>query len=130
MALSLAEVAKEIHLRVDQDDDSGVPALTKSGMFEIVKGVFDIFSQALVAGESIAVPKFGKFESYIKPARKGRNPSTNEALDIPEKLAVKFKPSSTLRAQLSEVNLSKIKKTIKPKKKAPAKAKKGKKKKK
>ena len=117
MALSLAEVAREVHLRVDQDDDAGVPSLTKSGMFEIVKSVFDIFSQALLSGESIAVPKFGKFEAYVKPARKGRNPSTGEAIEISEKLAIKFKPSSTLRAQLSEVDLSKLEMETKPKKK-------------
>jgi len=125
--LSLAEVAREVHLRIDQDEDSGVPALTRSGVFEIVKSIFDIFSKAIVSGETISVPKFGKFEAYVKPARKGRNPSTGKAIQIPEKLAVKFKPSSTLRVQLSEADLSEITIEEKPKRKAPNSAKKKKK---
>ena len=116
--ISLAEVAKEVHLRIDQDADSGVPALTKSGVFEIVKSVFDITGKALVSGESIFVPKFGKFEAFIKGARKGRNPHSGESINIPEKLAVRFKASSTLRTQVAAVDVSSVNLDKKPKKKA------------
>lgn len=116
--ISLADIAKEVHLRIDQDTDSGVPSLTKSGVFEIVKSIFDIMSQALVAGESISLPKFGKFEAFIKPARKGRNPHSGESIDIPEKLTMKFKASSTLKAQLSEVDISSVEIEKKSKKKS------------
>ena len=108
MGLSLAEVAKELHFRIDQEDEAGIPSLTRSGMFEIVKGVFDIMSQALVVGETISVPRFGKFETYAKPARVGRNPRTGDSIDIPERLAMRFRPSSNLRVKLSEADLSEL----------------------
>lgn len=111
MGMALSEVAKELHLRVDQGEESGIPELTRNGTLELTKGVFDIISLALIAGESISIPKFGKFEAFVKPARKARNPRTGESIDVPEKLSVKFKPSSTLRAQLSEVDVSSVKKT-------------------
>jgi len=126
--VSLAELAKEVHLRIDQDEDSGVPALTKSGVYEIVKSVFDISTQALVSGESIAVPKFGKFEAVVQGARTGRNPHSGESIEIPEKVAVKFRPSSTLKAQLADVDPSIVGGAKKAKKKAKPKSKKKKKK--
>jgi len=116
--LSLAMISKEIHLRIDQDEDSGVPTLTRSGVYEIIKAIFDIFGQALVEGESISIPKFGKFDVSVRGARMGRNPHTGEKIKIPEKLAVKFRPSSVLRARISEVDVSKIKKEEPEKKKA------------
>ena len=126
--ISLAEVAKEVYLRIDQDKDSGIPALTKSGVYDIVKSVFDICSQAMVAGESISISKFGIFEAFVRDARKGRNPHSGEKIDIPEKLAVKFKPSSVLRVKLAEADVSEIK-TSKPKSDKKKKKKTGKKKK-
>jgi nucleoid DNA-binding protein len=130
MAFPLAEVAKEVHLRIDQEEDAGVPTLTKSGMFEITKAVFDVIAQAAAAGETVAVPKFGKFEVKVKPAHKARNPRTGDQIDVPDKLVIKFRPSSTLLGTLAEADLSKI---AKPEAKKPAKGKgkkKGKKKKK
>jgi len=133
MAFSLSEVAKEVHLRIDQETDAGIPALTRSGVFEITKAVFDIISQAAAVGETVSVPKFGKFEVKVKPAHKARNPRTGDQIDVPDKLVVKFRPSSTLLGALSEADLSKIsssdEKVIGGKKKGKKKEKKGKKKK-
>jgi len=125
--LSLAEIAKEVHLRIDQEEAAGIPTLTKSGMFEIVKSVFDVISMAAVTGEGTSVPKFGKFIVEVKAARTARNPKTGEPVEIPEKLAIKFRPSSTLRLALAEADLPDA---PAPKPKAKAKKKGGKKKKK
>ena len=125
---SLSGIAKEVHLRIDQGDEAGVPPLTKSGMFEISKAVFDVIGQAAAAGETIAIPKFGKFEVKIKPAHKARNPRTGDQIDVPDKLVIKFRPSSTLLASMAEADLSKIEQ-LEPKKKATKKKGKGKKKK-
>lgn len=108
MAFSLADVAREVHLRVDQDAGAEIPALTKSGMFEITKAVFDVISQAAAAGETVAVPKFGKFEVKVKDAHKARNPRTGDQIDVPDKLVIKFRPSSTLLGALAAADLSKI----------------------
>jgi len=129
--VSLGDVAKEVFLRIDQGAP-GTPALTKSGVFELTKAMFDVCSQALAAGEEVSVPKFGKFAVQVREARKGRNPHTGDTIDIPAKAGVKFKPSSVLRAAVGEIDVKKIKAAEKkaPKKKPAAKKKaKGKKKK-
>ncbi len=128
--ISLAEIAKELHLRIDQGEEAGIPSLTKSGTFELVKGTFDIISMAICSGESVQIPKFGKFQVVTQGARTGRNPHSGESIEIPEKLAVKFRVSSNLKSALKEVPVPKktAKKSTSPKKKTKAKAKKKKKK--
>jgi len=38
------------------------------------------------------VPGMGKFKVVLRPARKARNPITGEAVDVPEKEVIKYKP--------------------------------------
>jgi len=120
--VNLSVVASELYLRVDQEEETGIPPLTKSAAFELTKGVFDIISQAVCSGESVQVPKFGKFEVITQKARTGRNPHSGESIEIPAKLAIKFRPSSNLKNALKEVPVPK--KTAKKKKKTKAKKKK------
>ena len=123
--VSLGDVAKEMYMRVDQGD-SDTPALTKNGCFEMTKAVFDIMSLAIVSGEEVSIPKFGKFGTTIRNARKGRNPHSGKTIDIPAKMAIKFKPSSVLKESVGNMDLAIAEeKPAKDKKKA----KKGKKKK-
>lgn len=110
--LSLGEIAKEVHLRIDQDEDSKTPALTRSGVFEMTKAIFDICGQALAAGEEVSVPKFGKFAVSIRKARKGRNPHTGKAIDIDAKASVKFRPSSVLKLAVGEIDVKKLEKEL------------------
>jgi len=130
--LSLAEVAKEVFLRVDQEPEAGVPPLTKSGVFELTKAVFDVCGKALASGEEISIPKFGKIVVTVRGARKGRNPHSGKPLDIPARASVKFKPSSVLKEEVGKLDVSVVeemaKKKVKPKKKKDKKGKKGKKK--
>ena len=121
--VSVAEVANEVYLRIDQGDDPDVPKLTKNGVFEIIKAAFDICSQAIEAGEDVSIPKFGKFIVAVRTARKARNPRTGKTVDVPEKLAVKFRPSSNLRAALAEADVS-VKKEVASKKEPKTKTKK------
>jgi nucleoid DNA-binding protein len=127
--LSMSELSKEVYLRVDQEAAEGLPALTKNGMLEITRSTFDVIIQAIIAGESVMIPKFGKFYAVVKPARKGRNPKTGETIDISAKTVVKFRPSSAFKILAAEAKVEEKpeKKTEKkPSKKAAAK--KGKKK--
>ena len=110
--LSLGEIAKEVHLRVDQDEDSKTPALTRSGVFEMTKAIFDICGQALAQGEEVSVPKFGKFTVSVRKARKGRNPHTGKEIDIDAKASVKFRPSSVLKIAIGEIDVKKFEKEL------------------
>lgn len=81
---------------------------------EVVNNVIDAMQPIVVEacverGEEVNLPELGKFKRQIFKARKGRNPLTGEALDIPESHTVSFKASI------------KNKKIIQPKKSASSK---------
>jgi nucleoid DNA-binding protein len=59
--------------------------------------VFDAISNALVAGDKVAIPGFGTFEVRDRSARTGRNPQTGETIDIAASKAPAFKPASALK---------------------------------
>jgi nucleoid DNA-binding protein len=58
----------------------------------IVQGVFDSIVQTLASGGRIELRNFGVFEVKRRKPRKARNPRTREAVEVPAKLVVAFKP--------------------------------------
>ena len=48
----------------------------------------------------MSISGFGSFKVVQRKARKGRNPRTGEALQIPASKAVKFTPGKTLKENL------------------------------
>lgn len=67
----------------------------------IIENVFDCITENLRKGNTVAWPKFGKFERVTSNPKKGRNPATGETIDIPAKNKVKFKMFSTLKEMLN-----------------------------
>lgn len=69
---------------------------TKARAKEVVDS-FKWFIQAGLAHDGIVrLDGVGTFKVVQKPARIGRNPRTGEAVEVPAKAVVKFKPSSKL----------------------------------
>jgi len=54
-------------------------------------------ADALVEGERIEIRDFGSFDLHHRPARIARNPRTGEAVDLPAKVKVHFKPGKEMR---------------------------------
>jgi DNA-binding protein HU-beta len=76
--------------------DVGVTA--KQGKQHV--GAFFTAMQSLIAeGGGLAIQGFGTFTVVIRKARQGRNPKTGEAVAIPEKRILKFKPSSGFKLE-------------------------------
>lgn len=71
--------------------------ITKKHAEEVTGAVFEVITDAIVAGEKVNVPGFGHFESVVRSARTGRNPQTGEEIDIPETRSVKFKVAKALK---------------------------------
>jgi len=67
-----------------------------------INAVFDALKEDLNAGNNTQLAGFGSFNSVVRAARKGRNPSTGEVIDIPSMQTVKFKPSTQLKIKLEE----------------------------
>ncbi len=63
----------------------------------IIDAFLDVVTNNLVNGEETVLTGFGKFSPVVRQARTGRNPYTGEAMEIPETVIVKFKPSIGLK---------------------------------
>ena len=57
----------------------------------------DAAAEELKAGGDVSLPGFGRLFVKDRPARKGRNPRTGEALNIPACRTVKFSMAKGLR---------------------------------
>ena len=63
---------------------------------QAVNCMLDSITTALSDGEKVTLVGFGTFYTYVRSARRGRNPKTGEAIAIGSKQVVKFKAGSRL----------------------------------
>lgn len=67
---------------------------------EVLDGTFEVVTEALLAGDSVKVAKFGVFSVKERAAREGRAPMTGEKIQIPAKKVVSFKVAKDLKERL------------------------------
>ncbi len=58
-------------------------------------------ADGLVQGERIEIRGFGGFDRHHRPSHIGRNPKTGEAVQIPEKVTVHFKPGKDMKDRVN-----------------------------
>ena len=88
----------EIITRIQERFGEGV-SLKQSQ--EYVEILLEVIKSTLESGEDIMISNFGKFTVKDKAARKGRNPATNESLQLPPRRVVTFKSSKALRDKVN-----------------------------
>ena len=71
--------------------------LTKKDAEKAVSTALETITAALVSSDKVQLAGFGSFEVKTREARVGRNPRTNEAMEIPASKAPIFKPSKMLK---------------------------------
>ncbi|MBX3244672.1 MAG: integration host factor subunit beta [Acidobacteria bacterium] len=71
--------------------------MTKKDAEQLVEIVLESIVDSLNAGEKIELRGFGSFRVRERNSRKGRNPKTGEAVDIPAKRVAYFKPGKELK---------------------------------
>ncbi len=69
---------------------------------ELFNSLSSIIAYYLSEGEDVSLPGIGKFTVKETAARKGRNPATGEAIEIPAGRKVVFKPSKSLKDALNQ----------------------------
>src|SRR5678816_2761889 len=72
--------------------------MTKKDAEQLVEIIFDSIIGTLNQGEKIELRGFGSFRGRQRNSRKGRNPKTGAAVDIPAKRVAYFKPGKELKA--------------------------------
>lgn len=75
--------------------------MTQTDVQKAVDALTDVIADALKEGTRVQLTGFGIFEQRIRSARKGRNPKTNEEIDIPEKKVPAFKASMPLKRHVN-----------------------------
>lgn len=74
--------------------------LTKVDAKNALDATINALSEALAAGDKVALVGFGTFSVAEKGARTGINPATKEKIEIPARKAVKFKAGAELAAKV------------------------------
>lgn len=77
------------------------PELRTDDVERIVDVFFDEIAQRLAEGGRVELRGFGAFSTRARDPRKGRNPRTGEAVDVPGKKVPFFKPGKEMRARLN-----------------------------
>ncbi|WP_116106328.1 HU family DNA-binding protein [Lewinella sp. IMCC34191] len=70
--------------------------LTKDQAESALSATLASIEDALKSDDSVSLVGFGTFSTNHRPAREGRNPRTNETIQIAAKNVVKFKPGKKL----------------------------------
>ncbi len=63
---------------------------------------FQTIKEALLRGEEIELRGFGSFRFRKRGSRAGRNPRTGEAVLVPSKKVLYFKPSKILKIMINK----------------------------
>lgn len=75
---------------------------TKKDAEIALQAVTDSLTELLAKGDSIVLPGFASICVKKRSARKGRNPATGKAIDIPASNAICFKAVTKLKEAINE----------------------------
>ncbi len=76
--------------------------MTKKDAEKAVAATLDTITAELAKGEKVQLAGFGSFEVKTREARVGRNPRTNETVQIPASKTPAFKASKTLKDAIAK----------------------------
>ena len=74
--------------------------ISKAAASRAVDAVVGSITNGIKADDSVTIVGFGSFAKKHRAARKVRNPSTGEPMDIKASTTVGFKPSQSLKEDL------------------------------
>ena len=75
--------------------------ISKSQASDALNCLLEAIVGALKDGDKVTLVNFGTFSVSERSARTGRNPRTNEQIQIPKKTVAKFKPGKNFSDALS-----------------------------
>ncbi len=74
------------------NSDLNKPRLSKDAVAHFTECVFEAVATSVRGSGGFSWRGFGTFKTKVRAAKKGRNPKTGEAIEIPAKSTVTFKP--------------------------------------
>ena len=82
------------------EEVAGKVSLTKKDAGNVVDAVTETIVNTLKKGEKVTLVGFGTFQVMGRKARRGVNPQTRKAIQIPAKKVPKFVPGKDLRERV------------------------------
>jgi len=79
------------------EEVAGKAGLTKKEAGDVVDAITSAITDTLAMNERVTLVGLGTFQVRERKARKGVNPQTREAINIPAKKVPQFKPGKGLR---------------------------------
>ncbi|MBQ9797549.1 MAG: HU family DNA-binding protein [Clostridia bacterium] len=76
--------------------------MTKKQMTAAYASLEKVLQDAIMRGEEVQISGFGTFVVRNKEVHTGRNPKTNEIIQIPASRQVAFLPGKTLKEKINE----------------------------
>ena len=76
--------------------------LTKKQASDALDATLEAIQDAVTAGDKVSIIGFGTFERRDRAARTGRNPQTNEIVDIPASSVPAFKPGMAFKDRVKK----------------------------
>ena len=73
---------------------------SKSQSRDIIEQLLEIIKATLSSEDDVLISGFGKFVVRSKRARRGRNPQTNQDLQLKARRVVTFRPSGIFRKRI------------------------------
>jgi integration host factor subunit beta len=81
------------------------PLLPHKDVTLAIDAIIQTLTEAVAAGQRIEIRGFGGFSTNLRPARHGRNPKTGEAVPVPVRRSLHFKPGMDMRQRVDESRL-------------------------
>lgn len=78
--------------------------LTKKDVESVLNAFIEAVEESLEDGEKVQITGFGTFETRKRKARVGRNPKTEEEIQIPASTVPAFKVSKTFKERIKEAH--------------------------
>ena len=78
------------------------PSILRKDIEKIVEIIVSEMIEALCRNESVEIRGWGRIKTTVRKARLGRNPRNSNAVQIPEKKAIKWKMSKILYNRLNK----------------------------
>lgn len=75
--------------------------ISKRDMSMVVDALFDSLRESLEQGEAVDLRGFGRLTVKKRGPLKARNPRTNEAVDVPSRRVIHFKPATSLLERIN-----------------------------
>ena len=88
-----SELVRAIHEKL--------PELQLNQVEAAINCMLNQMSEALIKDERIEIRGFGGFDLHHRAPRIARNPKTGEAVNLPTKVAVHFKPGKEMRDRVN-----------------------------